>query len=272
MKRLILTILLCTVSQAATAYDRVVVAGGSVTDILYALGLQDKIVAVDVTSYYPKAANNLPKIGYFRQLNAEGILKFRPDLLIGFRAMGPDNVLAQVKAAGIPVKRLAPDHTTEGLFQMIHELGEIFQKQDQAKALIQNLKRQLAQIKPSKQKRKAMFLMGTTDRSLTVTGGNTVPQTLFNLVGIENIFHDIQGTKPVPNELVVKRQPDMIIVPDHSINQNTDIRTICQAPALAATPAGKNCKVLVIDSLMTLGLGTRLSEAAMQIHSFATTQ
>ena len=61
---------------------RVVVAGGALTEIVYALGAQDRVIANDLTSLYPEAATRLPKIGYLRTLSAEGVLSLRPDLLL----------------------------------------------------------------------------------------------------------------------------------------------------------------------------------------------
>ena len=96
--RLLVTILLLTstpmkanvVCETASNTEKVVVAGGSLTEIMYFLGLQQKIVALDVTSSYPKEAKKLPSIGYVRALSTEGVLSLDPTLVIGENDMGPE--------------------------------------------------------------------------------------------------------------------------------------------------------------------------------------
>ncbi|MBL4906118.1 MAG: ABC transporter substrate-binding protein, partial [Sneathiella sp.] len=68
--------------QAAEVPTRIVSVGGALTEMLYALGESARIVGADTTSYYPLAAKELPKVGYQRNLSAEGILSLKPDLLL----------------------------------------------------------------------------------------------------------------------------------------------------------------------------------------------
>ena len=67
--------------QESKDSDRITVAGGSVTEILYFLGSEDKIIAVDITSNYPEEAKDFPSIGYVRNLSAEGILSLKPSIM-----------------------------------------------------------------------------------------------------------------------------------------------------------------------------------------------
>ena len=72
---------------------RVTAAGGSITEIIYYLEGDKKLVAVDVTSNYPEEASLLPSIGYVRALSAEGILSLNPSIVIGEDDMGPPEVI-----------------------------------------------------------------------------------------------------------------------------------------------------------------------------------
>ena len=83
---LTIAVLLLTSMQsvkAEPAPQRVVVAGGSITEIIYALGEQQRIAGVDSTSIFPLAATEKPQIGYVRKINVEGVLSLNPDLLLG---------------------------------------------------------------------------------------------------------------------------------------------------------------------------------------------
>ena len=61
--------------------SRVVIAGGSITEIFYLLGIENKIVALDITSNFPEEAKNFPSIGYVRMLSAEGLLSMNPSIV-----------------------------------------------------------------------------------------------------------------------------------------------------------------------------------------------
>ncbi|QJX01792.1 ABC transporter substrate-binding protein [Alcanivorax sp. IO_7] len=81
MRVLIGLLALCLV-MAGHAQQRLVVAGGELTEIVYALDAGDRLVAVDSTSNYPAAARQLPKLGYVRALPVEGTLALKPDLVL----------------------------------------------------------------------------------------------------------------------------------------------------------------------------------------------
>src|SRR5215207_8192946 len=69
---------------------RIVSIGGAITEILYALGFDDRLAGVDSTSLYPAAAlRDKPNVGYMRQLSAEGVLGLNPSLVLAAQGSGP---------------------------------------------------------------------------------------------------------------------------------------------------------------------------------------
>src|SRR4051812_20647211 len=75
--------------------NRIVSVGGAVTEILYELGLKDRIVAVDTTSLYPvEALKQKPNVGYMRALSAEGVLGLNPSLVLAIDGAGPKETIA----------------------------------------------------------------------------------------------------------------------------------------------------------------------------------
>ena len=139
--RLLVTIFLLTstptkanvVCETASNTEKVVVAGGSLTEIMYYLGLQQKIVALDVTSSYPKEAKKLPSIGYVRALSTEGVLSLDPTLVIGENDMGPENVVEQIKRTNIDLRIIPETHSAEGIKSKVLCLGAIFDLNDKTK-------------------------------------------------------------------------------------------------------------------------------------------
>jgi len=114
----------------------VVSTAGAITEAVYALGSQDRLVALDTSSVYPAEALELPQVGYARQLAAEGILSVHPTLLLITDDAGPPNVLAQVEKAGVRIVRLTNGHTPDAAEQRIRVIGEELGKPTEAKALI----------------------------------------------------------------------------------------------------------------------------------------
>ena len=124
MRKKVVVILLSTLlifCSHAAAEKRIISAGGSITEIIYALGAEDALVAVDTTSRYPSATHALPSIGYFRQLSAEGVLSFAPTDFLGLNKAGPDQVIKQLKGAGLNVKLFGEDKSRQGLYYLIEQ-------------------------------------------------------------------------------------------------------------------------------------------------------
>ena len=81
------------------------------TEAVYALGAESMLVATDTTSLYPEAATRTPKVGYMRQLSAEGVLSLKPNAVIATTEAGPPVVLDQLRSAGIEVNLVKSDYT-----------------------------------------------------------------------------------------------------------------------------------------------------------------
>lgn len=97
-KKLFTAVLALSWAFSVTAAERIVVAGGSLTELIYAMGAGELVVGVDETTSYPPETAKLPHIGYWKQLSSEGILSLRPDSVITWQDAGPQIVLDQLRA------------------------------------------------------------------------------------------------------------------------------------------------------------------------------
>ena len=95
----------------AASPARIVSLGGALTEVVYLLGAQGQLVGTDTTSLFPEAALKTAKVGYMRQLSAEGLLSLKPDAVVGTTEAGPPVVLDQVRSAGVRVELVAADHS-----------------------------------------------------------------------------------------------------------------------------------------------------------------
>ena len=113
----------------------VVSIGGAVTEIVFALGAQDQLVARDTTSSYPPEAAALPDVGYMRALSPEGVLATGPKLIIAAEGAGPPETIEVLAQADIPFVTVPDDYTAEGVSAKIRAVGQALGKEPQAEAL-----------------------------------------------------------------------------------------------------------------------------------------
>lgn len=106
MKKLLIGLLSLACVFSAQSADRLVVAGGSLSELIYAMGIGNRVVGVDETTSYPPETAALPHIGYWKQLSSEGILSLHPDSFITWQDAGPQIVLDQLRAQKVNVVTL----------------------------------------------------------------------------------------------------------------------------------------------------------------------
>src|SRR6478672_2106089 len=127
------------------AANRVVVISNVYNEIIWALGAQDRVVGVDLSSTYPAEVKNVQTVGYHRALSAEGILSLHPDAIIHDNNIGPPQVVEQLKGLNIPMKTFAAKNdSVEGTKALIREIGVYFNKQEKADELCRKLDDQMA--------------------------------------------------------------------------------------------------------------------------------
>lgn len=140
-----------TVSAAAD-FERTVVAGGSITEIVYALGVESHLVAVDSTSRYPPETGALPDIGYLRQLSAEPILSTRPTLLLADVDAGPPVTLDQLRAAGVEVIAVPEARTPREVVEKIRFVAGVFDARERGEDVVARLETSLAELENADRK------------------------------------------------------------------------------------------------------------------------
>jgi iron complex transport system substrate-binding protein len=231
---------------------------GALTEIVYELGAQERLLAVDTTSRYPQAATELPQVGYMRQLSAEGILSLHPELVIASREAGPEMVFEQLTAAGIKVVRIDAPSSLEGVLLKVKQVAEVLNLEEKGKALTQNIERQtqavLADL-PTQKSPSTLFLLGASGRGLMAAGQDTKAQALMDMLNVQNAFSH-QGYKPVSAEGALMAAPEIVLV-GHTGPADTD--SVKQT--LAMTPASNNNQIHAVDVGLALGFGPRIAEA-----------
>lgn len=270
MLRVGICLLLLSLSTFAAAKQRVVVIDGALTEIVYLLGGEKNLVAVDTTSVYPPQASKLPNVGYMRALSAEGILSSKPSLVITSPSAGPKTAIDKIKAAGVKLETVKSDYSIEGLYNKVKRLGQLLNKQEQALELNQQLGRQLESMTPvlsgqyvkAKRKPRILFFLGMQGNQYMAAGGKTQADAVIDIIHAENALDkNVKGYKPLSKESVLSINPDVIIV---LATQGLD-KAQAYIDKLKMTKAYNNNQVAVINASVLLGFGPRLPQGLKQL-------
>ncbi len=265
----LLSVTLAAAPGAADTPRRVVSVGGAVTEIVYALGAEDRLVAVDSTSTHPAAARDLPNVGYMRLLAAEPILALDPDLLLVVEDAGPPDVIAQLHATGVPIV-MVPDQTSlEGVLDKVHRVAAALDEEAGGAALAAEIAAAYAAVAARDAGRatrpRVLFLMSVGGGRLLVAGEDTAAAAIIGLAGGRVTPESFTGFKPISPEAVIAAAPDVILVPQRTLRALGGADAILARPELALSPAAAAGRVVAMDPLLLLGFGPRLPIAVAKL-------
>jgi iron complex transport system substrate-binding protein len=255
---------------------RIVSVSGATTEIVYALGAEKQLVGTDTTSLYPAAALQTPKVGYMRQLSAEGLLSLKPDAVIGTTEAGPQVVMDQVRSAGVKVELVEADHSWAEVQRKIAAVGRATARVAQAAALQARLDAQWAEVQAAitrkgGKKPRAIFILSHSG-SPQVAGEKTAAHAMLNYAGLDNAFvtagsaSNFAGYRAMTPEALVTAAPDVIVTTTQGIEAVGGLEKFWQRPGLELTPAYKRRALVALDALYLIGFGPRLPQAVAELH------
>lgn len=252
-----------------TDASRVLAIGGSITEILYALGLEQNIAAVDTTSVYPpEALATKPNVGYMRALSAEGVLSLNPSLILSLEGAGPPNVIEVLRKADVPFVSVRDEPTAEGIIHKIRFISEVMNAQDRGERLAASVSARLAELDKAvsgvSERKSVLFILSVTDGRLLVAGRDTEAEGILSLAAADNAMTEIQGYKPVSREAVVLAAPDALLMMSHMAKQYPPDEVFA-IDAVANTPAGRSRSLIVMGGQYLLGFGPRTPSAAWDL-------
>jgi iron complex transport system substrate-binding protein len=248
---------------------RIVSIGGAITEILYALGLKDRIAGVDSTSLYPPAAQReKANVGYMRQLSAEGVLGLNPSLVLAAQGSGPKETMDVLEAAEVPLVLVPETFSEEGLIDKIKLVGHAMGADKRAECLTAAVAGDLAQLRELRAKVtkpvRVMFVMSLLNGRAMAAGKNTAANEIIALAGGVNAIDGYDGYKIVNDEAIVAAKPDVVL----SIQRGKDsvgAEAVYVHPAFALTPVAANRTFISMEGLYLLGFGPRTAAAARDL-------
>lgn len=257
--------------QMAWAGD-VVSVGGSVTEIIVALGEKERLLARDTTSTYPAEVESLPDVGYMRALSAEGVLSLGPQLILAEEGAGPAETVDLLKAASVTYVEIPEVYSPDGVGNKIRTVGQALGVEDKAEVLAAEVLAALREVSarvaadPDVPKR-VMFVLSTQGGRIMAGGQGTAADAIIRMAGGVNVMQSFEGYKPVTNEAVAAAAPEVILMMDRGGDHGGSNADLWALPALVETPAAAADAVVRMDGQLLLGFGPRIAEAVARLHN-----
>lgn len=255
----------------AAAGERVISIGGAITEIVYALGAGDRLIARDTTSRWPEAARALPDVGYIRRLSAEPILALRPDLVLYESDSGPASAIAQLRAAGAGMAEMPDEPTPGGVADKIAAVAGALGLETEGRALSARVAGEFAALREGlagvETRPRVLFLLSTGQYAPRAAGAGTSADNIIALAGGANAIKGFTGYKPLSPEAAAAADPDMLLATERTLRNIGGREELLASPAVAATRAARKGRLAVMDGLLLLGFGPRAPAAARQLAS-----
>lgn len=245
--------------------SRIASVGGSITEIVYALGEQDKLIARDSTSTFPENATKLPDVGYMRALSPEGVLSVNPTGILLLEGSGPKEAIDVLKKASVPVITVPDTYDHAGILEKIRVVGEALGVDQKASELSAEVDKDLSAAEQLTahvpEKKRVLFILSLQGGKILAAGGNSAADGIIQLAGGINAVDGFDGYKQLTDEAAIVANPDIILMMDRGGDHSVANADLFAHPAIAPTPAGQAKQVVRIDGSYLLGFGPRTAGA-----------
>ncbi|MBQ4824508.1 ABC transporter substrate-binding protein [Leisingera sp. HS039] len=252
--------------------SRIVSVGGSVTEIVYALDQQHRLIARDTTSIFPAEARQLPDIGYQRALAPEGVLSVAPDMILAIEGAGPPETLDVLKAAEVAFISVPEDFSAEGIARKIRTVGAALDQQAAAEVLAGQVSAEIAAAQAAAAKaaagtpRKVLFVLSTQGGRIMAGGADTAADSIIRLAGGVNAVTGFAGYKPMGDEAIAQAAPEVILVMERGGDHGIRTEDLLAIPAIQPTPAAQNGAIVRMNGLHLIGFGPRTASAVTELN------
>lgn len=225
---------------------RLVSADAGATHMITALGLADSLVAVDVTSQVPEERASLARIGYHRNLSAEGLLSLSPTHLVGTEKMGPNSTLDVLESAGVTLIRLPAAYSLPVLEQNLQRMAAALGRESQANVLQRRFAKRKKALKSRSLKGLEVAFLLRAGGSVRLAGSGTAGQAFIDVLGGENVVA-FANYRTVSMESLLAMTPDVVLVAGET-QQDPAAALLKEQPLLAQTPAGQAQRFYSVNS------------------------
>jgi iron complex transport system substrate-binding protein len=253
--------------------QRIVSHVPSITEMLFALGLGEKVFGVSDYCDYPEKAKSKPSVGNYFNPSIENIVALEPDLVL---TDGHSEGIIQLDELEPPINYMVIDpKDIDGVFKDLELLGKVTGTEGEAEELIEDMQDSIAQVLALVEgapRPKVLFIIDATDLTFPWTAGpGSFVDAFITLAGGENIAAQAQGAwVQLSIEEIVNADPEIIILPAKHGTAFTSRETLVGHVVWQETTAVKEGKIFIIDDDLVSRSGPRivqgLEELARIIH------
>lgn len=199
---------------------KIVSVSPSITEIIYSLGMSEKLLAVSDYCNYPEEVLNIQSIGTLFAPDFEKIIELEPDLII-VSAHLSENSLAMLHSLGIKVLVLYEENDFKGVYTMFETLGTALNVSEKAESIIKDMKEEVQNIldKVKDEQRKTVYYVVSFGEWGDYTAGSdTYIHSLLSLAGADNIAENITGWT-YSLEKIIEADPEYIIIGEYAYEE-----------------------------------------------------
>lgn len=277
---MILTLISCQSStkkeEKKVEGKRIISASKQYTEFMFALGVEDQLVGVDLSSTYPKETQELPNVGYHMHLSLEGMASLNPDLILhkgGHFSIGPAHVVDQIKKIGIPLHSFEnKSKDIPSTIALLKEMGTYFGKEKEADSLIQILNRDLEQVKhladTIQDKPKVLAIhFGQAMNIYLALDKNSVGGQMIEWAGGEYCLEKGKGMNRITSpEMIAEANPDVILLTGFGYDRLGSVEKIKEIPGIGLTNAAQNNRIYRVEAHDLIYYGPRTGQNVKLIH------
>jgi iron complex transport system substrate-binding protein len=249
--------------------DKIVALTASDCEILYALGAQDKLVGRGEYCDYPAEVADIPSVQSGSDTNIEQILDLKPDVVIMATMDQTTDQVQQLENAGVKVV-VSDAQDIAGTYDAITMLGTLTGKESEAADIIQTMKDSFDKIKESPVEGGTIYFeVSPLQYGLWAAGKGTFMDEIATMMGLTNIFEDVDGWGEVSEEQVLERNPDYIVTISMYTGEGpTPVEEIEQRSGWQDVKAVKNEAILDLDDNSLSRPVPRLADGAKALYDF----
>ncbi|MEX3746968.1 MULTISPECIES: ABC transporter substrate-binding protein [Lysinibacillus] len=236
------------------------------TEILFALGVGDKIVGATEYDTYPEEAQKIERVSDSTKFNSERILALKPDVVIAYITGGDDdenlNALKTLEDVGIKVFAIKSAASFDDVYGDIQQIASVMGIEDKGEKLNEDIKAKIAEVQAKVKdvkEPKNIYLEIGPKPDIYTAGSGTFQQEILNAANVKNVFADVQSWAKVSEEDVIAKNPEVILTTVGYVENS--VGEILARDGWNSITAIQNKAVYYIDTDISNRPGPRIGEA-----------